>query len=53
MRRFGFQLDTYSGDKSKSEDEGQSVAFWGTVSEVLGNVDDSQLPPEDNDRVRR
>lgn len=46
-------LDTYSGDKAKSEDEGQSVAFWGTVSEVFGNnVDDSQLPSEDNDRVQ-
>jgi hypothetical protein len=51
-QRFDFQLDTYSGDKAKSEDEGQSVAFWGTVSEVFGNnVDDSQLPSEDNDRV--
>ena len=38
---------SYSGTK---QDEMNSVAFWGTVSDAFKN-DQSNLPPEDNEKV--
>jgi len=45
----------YSGqnDDPDAEDDEvpHTVAFWGTVSEAFGNTDESQLPPEDDEKV--
>ena len=51
-----FQVKKYSAendDPDADDDEvPHTVAFWGTVSEALGNADESDLPPEDEEKVR-
>lgn len=51
-----FQVNKYKGKggdgEADDEEVPHTVAFWGTVSEALGNADESQLPPEDDNEVR-
>ena len=52
-----FQVKKYSAenddpDADDDDDVPHTVAFWGTVNEALGNADESQLPPEDDEKVR-